>query len=72
MFTGLVQDVGALISIARHGSEADLSFSTSLTAIEIGESIAVMGACLTVTDHKPGRFSAFASSERAATAASTS
>jgi riboflavin synthase len=63
MFTGLIQDVGTLVGIAPRGSEAYLIFSTSLKGIEVGESIAVMGACLSVTEAGRGRFTAFASSE---------
>ena len=63
MFTGLVQHVGNLLSRSLQGSDAEISVSTSFENLEIGESIAIMGACLTVTKFETGRFTAFASSE---------
>jgi riboflavin synthase len=49
--------------IARHGEEARLTVSTALQDIQIGESIAVDGACLTVAESGARDFTAFASSE---------
>ena len=50
MFTGLIEDVGILESLQRHGHAATLLVRTALPAKEIapGDSIAVNGACLTV------------------------
>ena len=50
MFTGLIEDVGALVSVALTGKAAKLSVRTHLPATEIalGDSVAVNGACLTV------------------------
>ena len=63
MFTGLIQDIGTLKSAAVRANEATLIIETSLQNIELGESIAVMGACLSVTEASKGSFSAFASAE---------
>ena len=63
MFTGLIQEVGTLLSLVRHGIEAEIKISTSLENFEIGESIAIMGACLSVTSFGPGYFNAFTSDE---------
>jgi riboflavin synthase len=63
MFTGLVQDVGTIARIARRGEEARLTVSTALRDFQIGESIAVDGACLTVAEFGARDFTAFASSE---------
>jgi riboflavin synthase len=63
MFTGLIQDVGTVAAVALSRGEAELSFQTALEGLALGESVAVMGACLTVTATSPGRFSAFASEE---------
>lgn len=63
MFTGLIQDVGTVSRIAVDGREARVTVSTALDDLEIGESIAVDGACLTVTETGPGSFTAFASEE---------
>jgi len=51
MFTGLIEDCGHVRSIRRSGEAAVLSVVTALPVREIllGESIAVNGACLTVT-----------------------
>ncbi len=51
MFTGLIQSVGLIHSFTRHGHSAQLRISSSLVAedLQLGESIAVNGACLTVT-----------------------
>ncbi|MCP4600051.1 MAG: riboflavin synthase [Proteobacteria bacterium] len=63
MFTGLIQNVGTLKNLTQRGSEAEVQISTSLEELQIGESIAVMGACLSVTHAVSGRFHAFASKE---------
>ncbi len=63
MFTGLIQDIGTVRQATRLGSDMSLSIETRFDAFVRGESIAVMGACLTVTDFTPGRFTVFASRE---------
>jgi riboflavin synthase len=63
MFTGLVQDVGTVTRIARRHDEAELAVDSSLGPFTLGESIAVNGTCLTVTDFDDKGFSAFASAE---------
>lgn len=64
MFTGLVQDVGTVSSLAR-GAMTRISVSTQLPAheFELGESIALDGACLTVVARSQGRFEVEASPE---------
>jgi riboflavin synthase len=50
VFTGLIQDVGTVESLASGAEGARLRIATSLTAeIEPGDSIAVNGVCLTAT-----------------------
>lgn len=53
MFTGLVQDVGTIVTLDRQGEGGRLVLKTTLplSDIQLGDSIAVNGACLTVT-HK--------------------
>jgi riboflavin synthase len=65
MFTGLIQDVGTVVSVVPSGQQARLVVETGLSPIEIGESIAVDGACLSATSFEPGpaRFTAFTSAE---------
>lgn len=51
MFTGLIEDTGVVISLQRRGEAGVLAVETSLPTadIAIGDSVAVNGACLTVT-----------------------
>jgi len=51
MFTGLIEDVGRVQKLERHGSTARLTVATSLPAAEFreGDSVAINGVCLTVT-----------------------
>ena len=51
MFTGLIEDIGKVRKLERSGSSARLAIATALPAAEflIGDSVAVNGACLTVT-----------------------
>ncbi len=58
MFTGLIQDVGRLLSRTAVGDGAKLEIETKLdlSDCQIGESIAVEGACLTVIEHRSNRF----------------
>jgi len=52
MFTGLIEDVGEIKKVLRQGSGVQLALACALPREEIrrGDSIAVDGACLTVTD----------------------
>lgn len=65
MFTGLVEDIGILRSRVVRGEEESLVIETKIPTEEIvlGESIAVNGCCLTVTDITQTTFSVDASSE---------
>ena len=65
MFTGIVEEVGTVVSFAPEGTGAVLEVSTGLPLEEIraGDSISVSGACLTVTGKGPGRFLADVSPE---------
>ena len=51
MFTGLVEETGALLALARSADGARLTLRAPLTAADAraGDSIAVNGCCLTVT-----------------------
>ena len=65
MFTGLVEDLGTIAAIERKPDGARLTVATRFEATDLshGASIAVDGACLTVIDAGPGRFSADVSKE---------
>jgi riboflavin synthase len=63
MFTGLIQDVGQLTDIIPLKKEATLILSSHFNSFTMGESIAINGACLSVTDFSGSTFSVFASEE---------
>ncbi|MCF6208086.1 MAG: riboflavin synthase [Ghiorsea sp.] len=52
MFTGIVQDVGLIDALAHQQSQSLFVFSTKLdmSVWQLGDSIAVDGCCLTITD----------------------
>ena len=60
MFTGLVQKVGSLRRLARAqgGWSLTVSHEAGPDALVLGESVAVQGACLTVTSVGAGQFTA--------------
>ncbi len=60
MFTGIVEEVGRVERIEHHGTHARLhvACATVLGGVEIGDSIAVSGCCVTVTDFTDGGFAA--------------
>src|SRR6185369_15822519 len=51
MFTGLIEDTGRVVAFDRRGEAGILRIETSLPldGIALGDSLAVNGACLTVT-----------------------
>jgi len=65
MFTGLIQSLGTLKSSKRSGDSAELTIAESNFGdpLEVGESIAVDGVCLTVTALLPAGFVADVSPE---------
>ncbi len=65
MFTGIIEDLGKVNRISRKGEDALLIVDTSMNLddINIGDSISVSGACLTVTEKGNKRFSADVSAE---------
>jgi riboflavin synthase len=65
MFTGIIENAGAVKRITRKGEDALLVIDTSLSLddIKVGDSIAVNGACLTVTEKTDRSFSADVSAE---------
>ena len=58
MFTGIVQELGEVAATQRHGDAARLTLRGSTQDAELGESIAVNGVCLTVTEIGDGTFTA--------------
>jgi riboflavin synthase len=58
MFTGIVTDVGTVQRAKRTAGGIELTIASSYSDVELGESIAVDGACLTVQAIQPGGFTA--------------
>jgi len=66
MFTGIIQAVGKVEEMTRRGADAGLRIAAGkldLAAVNVGDSIAVGGVCLTVTALHRGGFSADVSAE---------
>ena len=66
MFTGIIQGVGTMAAREPRGGDVRLVIdvgSLPFEGVELGESIAVNGVCLTVVEFAPGRFAADASNE---------
>jgi riboflavin synthase len=56
MFTGIVTDVGTVRTAHASEQGLELTIATAYGDLELGESIAVDGACLTVAARAPGSF----------------
>lgn len=58
MFTGIVEEVGTVVDVAEMGGGRRIRISAShvLGDLALGDSIAVDGVCLTVTELRPGAF----------------
>jgi riboflavin synthase len=65
MFTGIISDIGTILSIKQDGTQRHLHIETAFDThgIALGASIACSGICLTVTETGPGWFAATASEE---------
>lgn len=65
MFTGIIEEVGEVIEVKNNGKSSllKISASTVLEDINIGDSIATNGVCLTVTSKNKGIFTAYVMAE---------
>ena len=66
MFTGIVQNVGRLVRLEPRGGDIRLVVDTAgldLADVQLGDSIAVSGVCLTAVTLEPNGFSADVSNE---------
>lgn len=65
MFTGLIEDVGTVRELRKSANSVRLTLATRIpmNEIELGESIAVNGVCLTVVTFGNGQFTADVSPE---------
>ena len=66
MFTGIIEGVGRLAALERRGGDVRLTVEVgtlAFDAVQLGESIAVNGVCLTVIEFDARSFAADASNE---------
>lgn len=66
MFTGIIETVGSIISIDNHGDDKSITISAAgmnLADLKTGDSIAVNGICLTITELNGDQFSVDISAE---------
>ena len=66
MFTGLIQDVGRIAAQQSRGGDVRLQIAVGalpMDDVQLGESIAVSGVCLTVIEHDTQGFTADVSNE---------
>ena len=65
MFTGIVEGLGKVVRLAMKGADAALEVEAAfdLSEVSLGDSIAVNGACLTVTSKTAKTFTADVSAE---------
>jgi riboflavin synthase len=66
MFTGIIQSIGACVLLETIGGDMRMGFNTGtlpMRDVELGESIAVNGVCLTVVAFDQQNFSADVSNE---------
>jgi riboflavin synthase len=66
VFTGLVEDIGTLERVETRGDARVMTVRPAGLAVDelaIGESIAIDGVCLTVTERGPGAFTVLAGEE---------
>lgn len=64
MFTGIIEAMGRVKAIVPRGSGADLVLESPFAGeLAVGQSVAVSGACLTVTEHDARTFRVTAVSE---------
>jgi riboflavin synthase len=63
MFTGLVAAVGRIVANERHAVGTRIQIAAALGALDLGESICVSGACLTVVSRTEAAFSVDATRE---------
>lgn len=65
MFSGLVEEIGTVVTLVPRGAGAVLTVATELALDEVreGDSLSVSGVCLSVAAKAAGRFSADVSAE---------
>ena len=60
MFTGIIEEIGQIVSIQKNNQSAKITISANkiLQDIQLGDSIAVNGICLTACDISKNHFTA--------------
>jgi riboflavin synthase len=63
VFSGIIESVGEVAAVRRLGGDAELKLVSSFRGLTLGESIAVNGACMTVTARRGSSFTVMVSAE---------
>jgi riboflavin synthase len=63
VFSGIIESVGEVVTVRRHRGGAVLTVRSELGGLALGESIAVSGACMTVTRARGRTFTVDVSAE---------
>ncbi len=63
MFSGIIECVGTVASVHRSRGDAELTLTSRFRGLVLGESIAVNGACMTVTARRGSTFTVLVSAE---------
>ena len=63
MFSGIIEAVGEVVALHPKGGDAELTLKSPFRGLTVGESIAVNGACMTVTTHRGATFRVVVSAE---------
>ena len=63
MFSGIIEAVGEVVAFEPRGGDAELTLKSRFRGLTVGESLAVNGACMTVTTHRGATFRVVVSAE---------
>jgi riboflavin synthase len=63
VFSGIIEDLGSVAAARRRGGDATLTLKSRFRGLQLGESIAVNGACMTVAARRGGTFTVVVSAE---------
>jgi riboflavin synthase len=63
VFSGIIEALGSVVAARRRGGDAELTLRSGFRGLQLGESVAVNGACMTVASRRGGTFSVIVSAE---------
>jgi len=63
MFSGIIECTGEVVAVRRRSGGAELTVRSDLRGLALGESVAINGACMTVTRRRGAAFSVDVSQE---------